>query len=272
MGGVSDGRTRLSDHILVAVDGPVATVTLNRPQQRNAISYRMWLDLGEAATRLGADRSVRCVVFRGAGDDAFSAGADIKDFPEHRHDSRSAARYAEASEGAMDLVEHMPQPTVAMIRGYCIGGGLELATCTDIRVAAEGSKFGVPVSKISVVAGFREVRRMARLGGRSAAAYLLHSGRLIGHEEALRCGLITLAVPPGKLEGETYALAGEIARGAPLSHSAHKVILRKVQDDPGLATLTDSDRATQFSVFDSSDFREGTAAFQEKRTPRFTGS
>jgi enoyl-CoA hydratase/carnithine racemase len=262
----------LSNHILVAASGPVATVTLNRPEQRNAISYQMWLDLGEIAARLGADRSVRCVVFRGAGDQAFSAGADIKDFPEHRHDSKSAARYAEASEGAMNLVERMPQPTISMVRGYCVGGGLELATCTDIRVAALGSKFGVPVSRISVVAGYREVQRIARLAGPAAAAYLLHSGRLIGHEEAVRCGLVMLAVPPEKLEEDTYALAGDIARGAPLSHSAHKIILSKVQDDPGLLTLANSDRALQFSVFDSSDFREGTAAFREKRPPKFTGS
>jgi enoyl-CoA hydratase/carnithine racemase len=159
-----------------------------------------------------------------------------------------------------------------MVRGYCVGGGLELATCTDIRVAALGSKFGVPVSRISVVAGYREVQRIARLAGPAAAAYLLHSGRLIGHEEAVRCGLVMLAVPPEKLEEDTYALAGDIARGAPLSHSAHKIILSKVQDDPGLLTLANSDRALQFSVFDSSDFREGTAAFREKRPPKFTGS
>jgi len=246
-------------------------VTLSRPEQRNAISYEMWQEIGAAAARLSKDRAVRCVVFRGAGDIAFSAGADIKDFPKHRHDSKSAARYAEAAEGAMDAVEEMPQPTVAMVRGYCVGGGLELASCTDIRVASEGSRFGVPVQRIGVVAGYQEVRRILRIAGLSATAYLIYSGRLIGHEEALRCGLVTVVVPGQQLEEETYRLAGEIARGSPVAHADHKAIVRKALADPGLASLSEEERALQFRIFDSEDFREGTRAFTEKRPPRFEG-
>lgn len=261
----------MSKLILVKMDGAVATVTLNRPEQRNAISYEMWREIGAAASRLSRDGAVRCVVFRGAGDVAFSAGADIKDFPRHRHDSKSAAQYAEAAEGAMDAVERMPQPTVAMVRGYCVGGGLELASCTDIRVASEGSKFGVPVQRIGVVAGYQEVRRILRIAGLSAAAYLIYSGRLIGHEEALRCGLVTAVVPVQQLEEETYRLAGEVALGSPVAHADHKAIVRKVLGDPGLATLSEEERALQFRIFDSKDFREGTRAFTEKRPPRFEG-
>jgi enoyl-CoA hydratase/carnithine racemase len=231
----------------------------------------MWLEIGESARRLARDRAVRCVVLRGAGEDAFSAGADIKDFPKHRHDSKSAARYAVAAEGALDAVERLPQPTLAMVRGFCVGGGLELASCTDIRVAAEGARFGLPVSRISVVAGYQEVRRIIRVAGLSTTAYLLYSGRLIGHEEALRCGLVMRVVPAGELEAETYALADDIASGAPIAHADHKMIVRKVLEDPGLATLAGHEHALQFRVFDSEDFKEGTRAFIEKRKPRFTG-
>ncbi len=144
----------MPDSLLVDINGPVATVTFNRPDQRNAISYEMWLRLDEVVKRLETDSSVRCVVFRGAGEAAFSSGADIKDFRDHRYDSRSARKYADAFERVQDRVERMPQPTISMISGYCVGGGLEFATCTDIRIAAEGSKFGVPVSRIGILAGF----------------------------------------------------------------------------------------------------------------------
>ncbi|MSQ08068.1 MAG: enoyl-CoA hydratase/isomerase family protein [Dehalococcoidia bacterium] len=261
----------MSPLILVNTDGPVATVTLNRPEQRNAISYEMWREIGAAASRLSEDKAVRCVVFKGAGDMAFSAGADIKDFPKHRYDSKSAARYAEAAESAMEAVERMPQPTLALVRGYCVGGGLELASCTDIRVASEGSKFGLPVQKIGVVAGYQEVRRIIRIAGLSATAYLIYGGRLIGHDEALRCGLVTLLVPEQQLEEETYRLAAEVARGSPVAHADHKAILRKALEDPALATLSEEERALQFRIFDSEDFREGSRAFIDKRPPRFPG-
>jgi len=260
----------LSEFIQQKTEGPIATVTLSRPAQRNAINYDMWLELGKVAQRLADDHDVHCVVFCGAGED-FSSGADIKDFPAHRYDSKSARSYAAAFEGALDLIEGLPQPTISMVRGYCVGGGLELATCTDIRVAAERSKFGVPVSRIGIVAGFKEVRRMVNIMGPGASAYLLMSGRLIGHEEALQARLVTLTVHESRLEAETYRLAGEIASGAPLSHGGHKTIIRKVLNDPGLRTLTPSELALQFDIFNSSDFLEGVRAFGEKRPPKFAG-
>jgi enoyl-CoA hydratase/carnithine racemase len=261
----------MPDTLLLDAKGPVATVTFNRPDQRNAISYEMWQALDETAMKLAADRSVRCVVFRGAGEQAFSSGADIKDFRDHRYDSKSARKYADAFEGAQDRVEALPQPTISMISGYCVGGGLEFATCTDIRIAAEGSKYGIPVSRIGILAGYKETRRIARIAGPGAAAYLLMSGRLIGHEEALRLGLVTKVVPQSQLEAGVYALADEIARGAPLSHTGHKAVIRKVLDDPGLASLSASELALQFDIFNTADFLEGVKAFIEKRPPSFTG-
>jgi len=261
----------LPDEILVSRDGAVATVTFNRPEVRNAISLSMWAALREAVRELSADEEVRCVVFRGAGDEAFSAGADIKDFAEHRYDSASAAVYAEVFEGAMDLVEEMGKPTISMIRGFCIGGGIEFATATDIRIASEDSRFGVPIARIGVVAGYREVRRLVALVGRGNVAQMLLGGGIIDAAEAWRIGLVTKVVPGETLEGEVYGLARRMARLAPLSHRAHKAVIRMVSANPGLQGLSREESALPLETFDSADFREGTAAFLEKRRPEFTG-
>jgi len=261
----------LANEILVNRDGEIVTVVFNRPEVRNAISYDMWGELREVARQIGTDETVRCVVFRGAGEEAFSAGADIKDFAKHRYDSASAAGYAAAFEEAMDLVEEMPKPTISMIQGFCMGGGIELATATDIRIASEDSKFGVPPARIGVVVGYKEVRRLIALVGRGNVAQMLLAAGVIGAEEALRIGLVTRVVPGAELEEETYALARRMARLAPLSHKTHKAVISIVSERPGLEGLRDEEKALQFEAFDSADFKEGTTAFLEKRRPEFTG-
>ena len=261
----------MTEAIKTHVDGPVATITINRPERLNAIDLPAWQALQDAAGRLADDRAVRCVVLRGAGEKAFSSGADIKDFEAHRYDSASAAGYAEVFEGALLKVEEMPQPTISMIRGVCVGGGLELAAATDIRIAAEGSRFGVPVARIAIVAGWNELRRMIAVAGQAAVSYLVLSGRIIGHEEAQRMGLVTAIVQPDDLESEVYGLAKEIAAGAPVSHEDHKAMIRRIAAEPGIETLTARERALQFRVFDTADFNEGRRAFVAKRAPEFKG-
>lgn len=261
----------MTEAIKTHVDGPVATITINRPERLNAIDLPAWQALQDAAVRFADDRAVRCVVLRGAGEKAFSSGADIKDFEAHRYDSASAARYAEVFEGALLKVEEMPQPTISMIRGVCVGGGLELAAATDIRIAAEGSRFGVPVARIGIVAGWNELRRMIGISGQAAVSYLVLSGRIIGHEEAQRMGLVTAIVQPDDLESEVYGLAKEIAAGAPVSHEDHKTMIRRIAAEPGIETLTAGERALQFRVFDTDDFNEGRRAFVAKRAPEFKG-
>ena len=170
----------MTDAIKIDIDGPVATITINRPERLNAIDLPAWRALSDAASGLARDPGVRCVVLRGAGERAFSSGADIKDFESHRFDSKSAAKYAEVFEGALLGIEELPQPTISMIRGVCVGGGLELAAATDIRICAEGSRFGVPVARIGIVAGWNELRRMIAVAGQAAVSYLVLSGRIIG--------------------------------------------------------------------------------------------
>lgn len=263
----------MGDDITSDIDGDgVATVTFNRPEQRNAIDYDGWVELGRIATELSASDGVRAVVLTGAGDGAFSAGADIKDFEEHRSDSETATRYAEAFDGALDLVEAIPKPTLSLIKGFCVGGGCELSMATDIRIAAAGSRFGIPVARLGILVGYREMRRLVALVGPGDASYLLLSGRLIDAEEAARIGLVSRVVPLDEIDGQAFELAREMASLAPLSHRRHKLILGTVQRNPSLEGLTPEEEGLPFTNFDSQDFAEGRRAFVERRRPKFTGA
>ncbi len=261
----------MDDRVRLDVADGVGTVVLNRPEQHNAIDFAMWNEIGAVASRLADDDSARVVVLQGAGERAFSAGADIKDFPAHRSSSALAAEYASAFEGALDAIERLPKPTISMIRGICVGGGCELAMATDLRIAAEGSVFAVPVAKIGVLVGYKEMRRLAQLVGPGHAANLLLTARSFDEREALRMGLITEVAPAGELVERTYGLARAMASYAPLTQSGHKRILRAVLRDPGLASLSEEERRLPLSIFDTDDGMEGYRAFVEKRAPRFRG-
>ena len=261
----------ISDDILLEERDGVATVVLNRPHQRNALSYHMWLDLQRIAVDLEASSTVRAVVFRGAGQDAFSAGADIKDFDLYRDTSAKAHLYAAAVDGAMDAVEAISKPTIALILGYCVGGGLELTHACDLRVAADNSRLGITAAKLGIAIGYREMRRLAQLVGRGGALYILLTGRLVDSQEALRMGLVHQVVPLEGAEECAYALAQEVAQLAPLSHAAHKAILEKVLEGPGLEGQTPEEEALPFLHFDTEDYRQARRAFIEKRPPQFLG-
>jgi enoyl-CoA hydratase/carnithine racemase len=261
----------MTDAILLERNGPIATVTLNRPGQRNAINYEMWARLGELAGELDADPAVRVVLFRGAGDKAFSAGADIAEFETRRNDSALATAYAEVFEGALKAVAGMGKPTLSQIRGFCVGGGLELATMTDLRIAAEDARFGVPIAQLGILVGYQEMRGLVRLVGPGPAMNLLLTARLIDAAEALRIGLVTELAPVEELEARAQALAERISRLAPLSARWHKQILETVLANPALASLTAEEAALPFACFDTEDFQEGRRAFLEKRPPQFQG-
>ena len=261
----------MGDDILVEERDGIATITFNRPEQRNAIGYDMWLGLERIAKDLDSSSRTRVVVFRGSGDEAFSAGADIKEFESHRSDSAKARVYAAAVERALDSIEGLSKPTICVIKGYCVGGGCELASACDLRIAAEDARMGITAARLGIAIGYGEMRRLVQLAGRGGALYILLTGRLLNAQEALRMGLVHQVVPVAELEEQASRLVEQVASLAPLSHKTHKEILRRVLNDPELAGLSAEEETLPLLHFDTQDFLEGQRAFLEKRRPQFQG-
>jgi enoyl-CoA hydratase/carnithine racemase len=261
----------MSDEILVARQDGIATITLNRPSQRNAMSHGMWQEVGRVCRELEGDDGVRVVILRGAGDEAFSAGANIKEFEELRSDSAKARRWSQAVEAAIEELAALSKPSIALIKGYCVGGGCELASFADLRIASESARFGVPAARLGISIGYHEMRRLVQLLGPGNTSYLLLSARNLDAQEALRIGLVNQVLPLEEIDVYTMKLAREMAALAPLAHRDNKEILRTVLTDPGLRGLTPGQEALPFRVFDSEDYREGRRAFVEKRRPQFRG-
>src|SRR5262245_16054564 len=174
----------MSDQILVEHDGAIATVTFNRAEVRNAISLAMWNEIAEVTERLSRDDSVRAIVYRGAGRDAFASGADISEFAEQRKDTATALAYGRATDGAYAAVRQCPKPTVAMIYGYCMGGAMAVAMACDFRFAAEGSRYGIPAARLSIIYGLDAVHQLVDLVGPSYAKDILYSARTLDAVEA----------------------------------------------------------------------------------------
>ena len=171
----------------------------------------------------------------------------------------------------LDTLACMDTPTISMIRGFAAGGGCELAVATDLRIAAEASRLGIPAARLGISIGHREMRGLVSLVGKGNALYILLSGRLLDAEEALRIGLVNQVARPEELEEVTYQLARDIASLAPLSHAANKKTLNQVQVKPGLENLTQEEANVPLAQFDTKDYQEGYRAFLEKRAPNFIG-
>jgi enoyl-CoA hydratase/carnithine racemase len=254
--------------ILLEQHDGVATITLNRPDVLNAQNTAMRRDLVDAFSRLRADESTRVIVVTGAGERAFSAGADIREFleppvPTRFREERKRLDYR----GEMD---RCPQPIIAAIRGFALGGGLELALACDIRIAATGARFGLPEAKIGSLPGSGGTQRLAGSVGRSFAAQMLFTGELITAEQALAAGLVSEVLAQEALMERAWALARIIAGNAPLSLVAIKKAFRAATDQP-LAAGFELERALYGALTLTEDRAEGRAAFREKRKPDFKG-
>ena len=249
-------------------DGAIATVVLDKPDRLNALDKSMWTRLGELMRELSADDDLRCIVLRGAGDKAFAAGADIAEFETERRDRAQAREYGELIHGTMQAVNTCRHPTVALLRGACVGGGLEIAAMCDLRIAGAGSRFGVPVNRLGLTMGYGELEGLLALVGRAAALEILLEGRVFGASDALRLGLVNRVVPDDEVEAETYATAQRIADGAPLVARWHKQYVARLTPRVELAP---AEWDEGYACFDTEDFREGVAAFLAKRKPRFNG-
>ena len=258
----------MNDPVLVARDGAIATVTLNRPEKLNALDKAMWLRLGAVMRELDADQSLRCIVLRGAGGKAFAAGADISEFHAERSDAKQAKKYGEQVAGSLRALADCRHPTVALIQGACVGGGLLVAAQCDLRICNESARFGVPVKNLGLTEAYDELQRMMRVVGPAASLEMLLEGRIWGAREAYEKGLVSRVVPDAGLEEEAYATACRIAEGAPLVARWHKKFVRRLADSRPLSA---EEHAESYASFDTEDFRTGVAAFLAKRKPQFRG-
>jgi enoyl-CoA hydratase len=256
------------DAVLLGRDGDIATLTLNNPERLNALNKAMWARLGKAMRELSADGTLRCIVLRGAGSKAFAAGADISEFATERADSEQAGLYGNLIHETMQAVAKCRHPTVALIRGACIGGGLEIAAMCDLRICGESGRFGVPINRLGLTMGYGELAGLLALAGRAVTLEILLEGRVFDAHEALRKGLVNRVVPDDRVEDEAYACAQRIAAGAPLVARWHKRFIERLTVR---AKLTEEEWSEGFACFDTEDYRIGVEAFLTKTAPRFKG-
>jgi len=256
--------------VLVERDGMIATVRLSNPGKLNALTVSMWQELARAMDALSADERLRCVVLRGAGSEAFAAGADIAEFATARDNAGQGKVYhRQYVHGALKAVGECRHPTVAMIHGPCVGGGLEIACMCDLRIAGRSGRFGVPISRLGFAIAYDELAAVLPLTGRAVAMEILLEGRIWEAREALGKGLLTRVVDDARLEEEAYAAARRIAAGAPLVNRWHKRFVRRLVPQP--APLTEAEIEDNFAYFATEDYRIGMRAFAEKQKPRFKG-
>ncbi|HEU4776696.1 MAG TPA: enoyl-CoA hydratase-related protein [Telluria sp.] len=258
----------MSGSVLVECDGAIATVTLCNPEKMNALTLDMWRELGAAMTALSTQDALRCVVLRGAGEQAFAAGADVLEFAALRSNAEQARHYGAVTHAAMDALAACRHPTVAMIHGVCVGGGLEIASVCDLRICGAGSRFGVPVNKLGLVMSYGELKALVNLTGAAVAREIVLEGRVFGAQEAFAKGLVTRVVPDAEVAAETDSTARRVAAGAPLVARWHKQFIRRLEDARPWNAL---ELGESNACFDTEDYRIGYAAFAAKAKPTFIG-
>jgi enoyl-CoA hydratase/carnithine racemase len=249
-------------------DGDIATVILNRPEKLNALTKPMWKRLGEVMRELSADDRLRCLVLRGAGEKSFAPGNDISEFANTRSNSTQAKEYGVVHHEALAALHECRHPMVAQIHGICVGGGLEIAALCDLRICGASSRFGVPINRLGLSMGLREMQGLLDLVGKAVTLEILLEGRVFGADEALQKGLVTRVVPDDKVAEEAYATAHRIADGAPLVARWHKKFMRRLHDP---APLTQTELDEGYFCYDTEDFRAGYQAFLAKAKPGFKG-
>jgi enoyl-CoA hydratase/carnithine racemase len=244
----------MSDLILVQRNGPIATVVLNRPDKLNAMTKPMWRRLGEVIEALSGEDGLRCLVLRGAGGKAFCPGNDISEFTTDRSNPEQAKTYGAILHRTLGALKDCRHPTVALIEGVCVGGGLEIAALCDLRICGKSSRFGVPINRLGLVMAYPEISVLRDLVGPATTLEILLEGRVF--------------VADDRVEAEAYETAARIAAGAPLVARWHKKFLRRLErPEP----LTEAERDEGYTCYGTGDFRIGYRSFLEKKKPQFEG-
>ena len=259
-----------TEKLLAHKDGAVGWITFNNPAKHNAVSMSMWESLPPALEAFERDPEVNLVIVRGAGEKAFISGADISEFKEKRSSEEASAAYTAAGDAAHRALQEFSKPTLAMIRGFCLGGGCALAVDCDIRIAADNAVFSIPAGRLGVGYRYEGIRRLIDLVGPSFASEIFFTARKFNAEEAAAMGLINRLVPAAELEAYVHKYANMIADNAPLTLAAVKRSVLERFKDPSVRDLKRCQDMVD-ACFASADYIEGRTAFMEKRRPMFKG-
>ena len=250
--------------------GAVGWLVFDQPAKKNAISDAMWRAIPPAMEKFDSDPEVRCIVFRGAGTEAFAAGADISEFESVRSDRGAVAQYDDLLDRVLHSIQGSLKPSVAMIYGYCLGGGVEIALACDLRYCGASAQFGVPAARLGLGYNVEGHKRLLETVGHARAREIMFLGRRYGADEALAMGLVQRVLPDGELGRYVDGVIQTLCENAPLAIANTKTVLEeylKVAGEPDLARM----RAAIERCAHSADYIEGRRAFMEKRKPRFTG-
>jgi enoyl-CoA hydratase/carnithine racemase len=257
--------------LLLEKDGPIGWIVFNQPEKRNAVSQEMWQLMPEYVRELATDDSIRVVVLRGAGDKAFVAGADISQFKERRRNMADEAEYSRTSARGQEALTSLTKPLLAMIHGYCVGGGLSIAIGCDMRIAADDARFGVPAARLGLGYHYHGMEKLMKLVGPSFTKEIFFTARTdFSAQDALRMGLVNQVVPKADLESFTRDYALTIGRNAPLTIRSAKASVDQLLRPADQRDLAHLDRLLA-DCFNSQDYQEGVKAFSEKRRPQFQG-
>ena len=260
-----------TDKMLSRKEGGVGIVTFNNPERLNAVSLDMWEATKHILDDFAADNDIRAVVLTGAGGKAFVSGADISKFESERANLEASRAYGVKSEGAYASIYEFPKPTIAMIRGYCIGGGLGLATCCDLRICTDNSRFAVPAAKLGIGYGYNGLKRLVDIVGPAFAKEIFYTARQFDAQEAAVMGLVNRVVPQAELETYVNGITDMICANAPLTIKAVKATVAEVLREESERDIARSAAMVE-ACFGSRDYTEGRTAFMEKRKPVFTGT
>lgn len=251
-------------------EGSIGHIVFNNPERHNAMSLAMWEETTRILESFAADDDIRVLILTGAGEKAFISGADISKFDEERASLDAAARYASATESAFSALENFRKPAIAKIHGFCLGGGLALALCCDIRLAGEGARFAIPAAKLGIGYDYGGIKRLIDTAGASFTKEILFTARQFSAQEALAMGLVNRVLPDAALAGVCDEYAATIAANAPLTIAAAKVMVREALRDESARDLALAEGMLE-RCFESADYAEGRTAFLQKRKPLFTG-